>query len=403
MTGSLVGLFKGQSQYGAVRAHVDDLAEALREEGCRTLTLDYLSDDFLDQIMHMVQQSQQVPPAFVHGMLGWGSEAKAGGRSLYDVLGCPFIHHMQDQPYFLHPRLLHPIAQHKIAVHDSAYESYLQRIPGLTPDRRILTCGGSAPPEPVLPFEVRDIDVLISMSVTPMAELTAQLAALPYAQRRLVKAIIEEVLDTPDVAVHDVGFRLMAKFGIETWYAEPDKHAGHLLFARQVLTTAYVQIHALRRLRLAPQLLELPAIIHGSGWESIDVPSSRAVLRGPVDFREIQRLTGRSRIALNVMPPVNDAPHDRTFYAMLAGAVYLTDPNDFFRREYWEGDEICYFDLRTTTLVDEVQTLLADSVKLTEIAAAGCATTAERHTWRHRARELLAFAEAPTPECHLVG
>lgn len=394
MTRPLVGLFKGQSQYGAVRAHVDDLAAAFAAEGVEPFVID-LDGPRAEQLMSLYTRSREVGIAFVHGMVGWGADARAEGHSFFDLLGCPYIHHMQDPPYFFHERLLERPRVHKIAVHDSAYESYLARIPGLTPDRQLLTCGGTAPAGPLLPHAKRSIDVLISMSLTPASELEAMLAELPQLQRELVMAIVDETLDQPDVAVHDAGFRLLGPLGVEEWFAHPEANPGHLIFARNVFAAAYTQVHARRRLRLAPQLLQLPAVIHGHGWESVAVRGARASLRGATDFRTIQAMSARSRLVLNVMPPVNDAPHDRTFYAMLAGAAYLTDPNAFFRREYWEHDEILFFDLGTTSLVEQVDALLGDPARLAEVAEAGTRTTAERHTWRHRARELLAFAEEP--------
>jgi hypothetical protein len=299
---------------------------------------------------------------------------------------------MQDPPQFTHERLIAGTARKLLAVHDPAYESYLRRVPELTGPRRLLTCGGRAPDAPLVPFERRDIPVLVSMSLVPAAQLDAELAGLPDDPRRLVQQIIEATLDDADVAVHDVAFRLLQPRGVEAWFAQPARHAAQLRFAQALMQLAYQHVHARRRLRLAPQILALPATIYGAGWEHLADGGARATIRGPVGFREVQAATARARIALNVMPPVNDAPHDRTCYAMLAGAAYVTDPNAFFRREYRLDAEIGFFGLRTRTLVDEIETLLGDLPRLASMAEAGRAATAARHTWRHRAEELIGFA-----------
>lgn len=386
----VIGLFKGSSQYGAVRAHVDDLAHAFTELGFDSHIVD-LEGDAGGGLTELFAFAQAGRLAFVHGMVGWGAGVVVAGHDLYQAMGVPFVHHMQDPPYFAHDRLVAGTARKLIAVHDAAYESYLQRVPALRGPRRLLTCGGRAPDAPLLPFEQRNIDVLVSMSVTPAAQLDAELAALPPDPRRLVRQIVEAALDSSDVVVHDVAFRLLAPRGIEEWFAAPERHSGELRFALALMQVAYQHVHARRRLRLAPQILALPAVIYGNGWEGLVGKKSRAQVRGPASFAEVLDATARARIALNVMPPVNDAPHDRTCYAMLAGAAYLTDPNAFFRREYRAGEEIGFYDLRTRTLADEVRTLLDDPARLAAMAEAGRAATAARHTWRHRAEELLAF------------
>lgn len=387
-----VALFKGGSQYGAVRAHVDDLAAGFAALGVGTEIVD-LAAEAETAVRALLARAEREQLALLHGMVGWGAGVRVSGQPLTELLRVPFIHHMQDPPYYTHERLTEGAATHLVAVHDPTYESYLQRIAGLRGPRQVLTCGGAAPEEAPQPFSERTTDILIAMSVTPRAQLDAERRGMPPLVRDLVGAVVEELLNDAATPVHDVVFRLLAGDGIEEWYRKPRACKDHIRFSRDVMMLAYQHLHAERRLRLAPQLLQLPAVIYGNGWEGVAAGATvRADVRGPADFRRVQAESGRARMVLNVMPPVCEAPHDRTFYAMLAGAVYVTDPNPWFDRACEAGRHILTFARDTHTLVAELESALADRARLEAIAAEGQALAVARHSWTCRAQELLDFA-----------
>lgn len=387
-----VALYKGGSQYGAVRAHVDDLARGFEALGIGTQIVDIASDPEA-AVRALMARAEREELLLLHGMVGWGAGVAVGGRSLTEILRVPFLHHMQDPPYYTHERLVEGAGAHLVAVHDPTYESYLRRIASLRGPRRVLTCGGAPPAEGAQPFRERSTDILVAMSVTPRARLEAERRALPPLVQELVGAVVEELLDDAATPVHDVVFRLLAADGIEEWYRKPRACKDHIRFSRDVMMLAYQHLHAERRLRLAPQLLQLPAVIYGSGWEEVAAGAPvRAEVRGPADFRQVQAESGRARLVLNVMPPVCEAPHDRTFYAMLAGAVYVTDPNPWFDRHCVAGEHLLTFARTTATLVDELEAALADAPRLEAIAEAGRTLATAHHSWTRRAEELLAFA-----------
>jgi hypothetical protein len=292
---------------------------------------------------------------------------------------------MQDPPHMMHERLFLNPSQ-LLAVHDTRYHSYLDGFPGLGRYRIDCTCGGA---EPEFLAERRDIEVLISMSVGSLASLSADATALPTATRRLVDELAARGLADRETSIHDHAFALWRE---RRWPdpGDPATPARPQQLFIGATNLAYLKVHAVRRLQLAPALLKLPAVIMGNGWEGCSTPGARATIRGAADFREVQSLSTRARIVLNVMPPVVDAPHDRTFYAMLAGAAYATDTNPFFRREFVDGESILVFDPDPRTLADQVMAWVEQPDLVARVAAAGQRRVREAHTWRHRAQELIA-------------
>lgn len=75
-------------------------------------------------------------------------------------------------------------------------------------------------------------------------------------------------------------------------------------------------------------------------------------------------------------------------------AVVLTDENPYLRRTFTDGKELLFYSLeKPDTLFEQAERALTD-VRLREKIAASAYETFEReYTWKHRAEQILAFAE----------
>lgn len=375
----------GTSRYNAVTSHVEDLAAAFGELGWETELLRIIEGTAAEVRARLRDAIVARRADLVHGMVGWGADLVAELSGELERLGTPYVFHMQDPPHEMHDRLFFYPPQ-VLAVHDPRYHSYLDRFPGSSSRRIDCTCGGA---EPAASAEHRDIDVLVSMSVGSITELSKDAAALPPDIRRLVDELVARGLANRETSMHDHALALWRERRLPDPGDPATSEPSRRLFIGAA-SVAYNRVHAVRRLQLAPALLKLPAVILGNGWEALARGGTRAVFRGAADFRAVQALSTRARIVLNVMPPVVDAPHDRTFYSMLAGAAYATDTNPFFRREFAADESILFFDPDPRTLTDQVMAWLGDADLLERVARAGRQRVRDAHTWRHRAQELIA-------------
>ena len=97
-----------------------------------------------------------------------------------------------------------------------------------------------------------------------------------------------------------------------------------------------------------------------------------------------------SKFSLNIMSWHKDGLTERIFNGMLCQSVVLSDQTTALRENFVNGQDIALFSLKQlSTLPEQVKSLLADNVKLTEIALNGYHKALAEHSWIQRAEQLL--------------
>lgn len=200
-------------------------------------------------------------------------------------------------------------------------------------------------------------------------------------ERKIMDAVYDQAIYDTRRPLHEIMRQVMRLYC-------PDAKDWRADWIATAFTMLDNQLRVARRVEVIKALAKLPIDVYGTGWETLDT-GGPARFHRPVGFRETQSLMRQSKIVLNVLPCVVDAPHDRIFYSTMAGAVSLTDRNRWVEGHYAEGREIAIFDLPPRDLGDAVAEFLADRASLERIAAAGRAKTAAAHTWLNRVDAIL--------------
>lgn len=381
-----LALYKGQGQYGSLRLHVDQLAEALRGLGHEARILDLMAPDGADQVRAAIAD----PPDAFFGISGIGGDLKLGETSAYDYLGVPYASLYVDHPVHHIPRLSTPVKKNLAFFLDRTHVQFMTAWPAGRAFSHLgfLPPGANTLPDPVDPsdeaFARRDIPVLFTgtyrgAAQTPWREWEASPA------KTIVEAVAERMAADARLPALDALKSVLADLGIE-FNGAFFESAAPLLQAPQFFAEAYHRDRLLRTLGDAA----VPIGVWGSGWEPLVARYPSYRYGGVGSFEETLHLLRRARIVLNVNNGFVAGGHERVFTAMCAGAAVFSDANKYYADAFRDGREIETFDWpKLADAPARLMRLLEDEDRQASIARAGFKKAEAEHRWTDRAAKLV--------------
>jgi hypothetical protein len=379
-------LFKGQSQYGSLRLHIDQLAAALRDQAHDVRVLDLETPDRIA----VVNAALADPPDCFFGIGGVGSDIRNETGSVYDQLGVVYATLYVDHPVHHVQRITTPIRRYVAFFLDRTHVQFTAAWPaarGLT-IRSFVPPGANELPEPVdtsdEAFARRDIPLLFTGTYrgppqpgweawpeSPAREIVGDIAARMAADATL------PVLDALKAALADRGGQLT-----------PDLFDQFvpLLQPAQAFAEAYhrdAMLHALGK-------AGVPMHVYGQGWEPLAALYPGFVYGGVGSFEETLHLLRRARLVLNTNNGFVAGGHERVFTAMCAGAAVFSDASKYYAEAFKEGREIVTFPWsRMDQAPAQLLPLMDDTPKLAAIARAGHKRAMAEHRWSDRAARIV--------------
>jgi hypothetical protein len=378
-------LIKGQSQYGSLRLHADQLAEALGALGHEAQVVDMAADDAQAQLNAAVNAR---PDCFL-GFSGVGADLKIGEASAYDVLGCVYASLYVDNPVHHLGRLAQPIRKHMVFFLDRSHVQFA----GASPFARnfaqlgFLPPGANELPEPPdlsdEAFVARDIPLMFTG--TYRGEPKAPWRQWPdNPARRVLEGIVERMTADARLPILDALRAVLKQMGAELTPALFSDLAA-LLSGPQLYVEAYHRDRVLHALGRAGA----PIHIWGNGWEPLAARYPGFIWGGVGSFAETLHTLRRARVVLNINNGFVAGGHERVFTAMCAGAAVFSDANRYYEEAFKDGREIATFAWpRLDAMPDQLSALVADTARCGQIARAGAKRAQAEHRWIHRAERL---------------
>lgn len=381
-----ITLFKGQSQYGSLRLHVDQLAAALAEQGHETRVVDLLDGDQPAKLAACLAD----PSEAYLGFSGVGADWTVGGGSAYDHLGATYVSLYVDHPVHCQSRLAAP-AKRKVSFFlDRSHVQFMTTWgQGRTHAHLgFLPPGANELAEPPdlsdEAFAARDIPVLFTGTYrgAPQApwrawpQSPARDLAEAVAQRMSADARLP-VMEALKAALADIGAQLTPQLFADCL---------PLLQGPQFHAEAYHRERLLHALGGAG----VPLHLYGKGWQPMAerYPSFR--YGGEGSFAETLHLLRRARLVLNVNNGFVAGGHERVFTAMCAGAAVFSDESKYYAEAFRPGQEIALFAWpRMAEAPGQLLALLADEPKLARMARIGAKKALAEHRWTERARKIV--------------
>ncbi|MDR1687313.1 MAG: glycosyltransferase [Clostridiales bacterium] len=168
-----------------------------------------------------------------------------------------------------------------------------------------------------------------------------------------------------------------------------------------------MQVRFEKRYSAVKALLEAGVNLHlfGDDWDLTDAVSyPNCVYYGKIDADTGRKFMESCKILVNTMPSWGmDAGHDRVLSAMIRGALCITDPTDYLREEFAEGEEIVFYDPNNlSSLTEKVNYYLRHEDERLRIAKQGFEKVKKYHTFINRAEEILNIFEELNSGKHIL-
>ena len=379
-------LLKGQSQYGALRLHVDQLAAAFDTLGQPTVIFDYKCDG-MDRLVDALNRGCRSVISFN----GIGLDLIIDGRPFDEAVGVPVATIMVDHPAHHLKRLAGAGEQALINVIDRSHLDWLRDVFG--PERFQIT--GVLPPGGNIDIAPEDCDVDGFAARRDIALLfTGTYRGEPDRPwTTLNSAFVRHVLD--DAADLCLGHDMLP---VESALTQALNARGVAVGARvrrklwRLAASLTDYVHSLRRHQALSVIGEsgLPLSIYGRDWDPYLEAHPHVAYGGEGSFEETLHHLKRTRVCLNTNTNFVAGAHERVFAAQLAGAAVCTDASAWYDDAYADGEDILLYRwTRLGALPDLLDGVLNEPARLAAIAFAGRARAEQEHRWTHRAEILL--------------
>jgi spore maturation protein CgeB len=115
-------------------------------------------------------------------------------------------------------------------------------------------------------------------------------------------------------------------------------------------------------------------------------------MKESVPFDRMQEICKQVKFVLNVQPWLKSGTQERVFNAMLCGAIAVTDETDYLREQTVDERDLLLYNLdHLEQLPDKLRYYMEHEEEAQRIAASGKELALSKHTWEHRAQELLEY------------
>ncbi len=322
-----------------------------------------------------------------HGMSGEDYFLDENGRSMWDALEIPNYNIVVDHPMYYHHFLEKvPKGYHHLSI-DRNHEKYMRRFFPEIENGPFLPLAGTKlyPNKSNVPIEYRKYDVTMVGNYCVPKTFEKYITRIDDEYTAFYYGMIDDLLANPWKTVEEV-----AESHLKDELGEvPEEELKKTMAA---LTFIDLYVRYTFRGRAVQELADAGIKVHvfGDGWDLLPCKrEENLILMNNLDSVGCLKKLCQTKISLNVMPWFKDGAHDRIFNTMLNGAVCLTDSSVYLDSILHDGVDSSIYSLSRMDKLPEIAAgLLANPVRMQEIADQGYAMAEEAHTWAHRAKAL---------------
>lgn len=380
-------LYKGQSQYGALRVHIDQLARAFNNMGHEAVIVDFMDSKPVDKL----ENELKIGCNFFFALNAIESDLKIGSKSIYDILNIPYITLLVDHPNYHIERLSNNISKYVVACLDKGHLKFISQYF----DRNKFRVTSFMPPagnyaegkddENIQDFERnRDIPLLFTGSFRGIPE--KRWTGNDSALRGLTEDVCDCALGSEYVDIGEAYDYVMDQKGL-SFSLEQDRK-----IRRYIIQNVDGYIAALNRYRFLDTLSNagIRVDIYGNGWDEIVKRWKSFTFHETGSVSNTIKLLRRTKISLSTNNNFASGGHERVFNSMLNGASVVSDTSRFYENEFENDKDITLFKWSELEgLPARINNLLDNPQKLWNMAQAGKTIAQGRHKWENRAETII--------------
>lgn len=390
-----VVLIKGQSQYGVLRCHIDEVEKAFTARGDSVAVIDVQQPGVMANLAEHLAAQRPADLVFSIGI--YGEFTDSTGRTVRDLTGAPHVVLYVDFPLTHFARLEKVPSHTAVLVIDASHVRAIDSFygPGRFAHVGLCPLPALGAPQP-LPdsaeafLAARPIPVFCPMTYYP--PVPPPWKDYPEPTRSIVAGAVEQALAAEWLPPLEALDRWFAERGLDL--RDPalrDQMAPVRL--QSVLINNWVRDVRRQKLFEAAAKVGLPLSVDGNGFEHIAGRFANITNLGSGDTLNTQQQMGRSRMVLSHNANFGEGMHDRASTAMIAGAAVISDTSQYLRDHYVSCRDLALF--RWQHLEEDLalfKTLLDDGDALYAMAKAGQQKAMQQDCWEHRIDTILAAA-----------
>lgn len=129
--------------------------------------------------------------------------------------------------------------------------------------------------------------------------------------------------------------------------------------------------------------------VFGDGWEQVPF-ANRLTLHNAVSYEETLHIYAQSKILFQDAGEFNYGANDRTFNAMLNGAVLVTEYSRYLDESFTAGHDLFMYDWQNgENQVRVIHELLHDDCRRLSVALSAYGKADKNHRWKNRVQQIL--------------
>ncbi len=387
--GNRILLIKGHSAGAVLRLAIDQLAEGFRGRGETVKVFDLNEGIETDaEKMALFQEIASNDNKLIVSMQALLFDAEYEGKSLMDYALCPVFGWIFDHPADHCRRLMLPKGGNiHIACVDSYHVKLVDRFFSNRKHAYFLPHEGFISKADNKSWSEREIEILFAGNYQDYQRSLLLLESMDDSLHELKNMLLQKTIDQIEIPY---------EINLEECLKEMGITYDLSLFIKllEAMYPVYHAIYEKSRYDCILTLLEAGCrvTVCGSGWEPLfEKYSENLILLKEKAYliNDVVELMKNAKFVLNVVPVFRAGAHERIFTAMLAGAVCVTDENEYLRTILTDKEVVFYS-------VKELKQL-PEKIKKIEEAPQAAARMAERaykkasgaHTWSHAAGKIL--------------
>ena len=368
-------VFKGWSQYDVMRYWMDELVIGFEKIDVEVVVLDikYIHSTHWE---HYINNSLDAIISFNGIML----ELRPL-KDFIDQLGIPFIMLLADHPVDHIERIQALIDKDILMIVDRNDRVFIDRLHPATDN--VFMLPHAALEVPYIDVE-KKVDLLFAGTYSEPSESDVNWRASPK-----IKTMVEETIH------HCL---LHPKMDYLQYFLKQFEKIGMVINDEliQGLHSVYTYIgrylYSVRRVKVIEEIGRSGIALHiyGNGWKEANFSHySNITFHEPLSFWGISNKIAEAKLSLNIAGIANDGTHERVFTSMANGSVCVTNHTNYLEELFEPGKEILFYNLDGfSQIVPQLQELLIDERRRTEIALKAKRKVATYHTFQNRALEI---------------
>lgn len=385
-------VYKGISQYNALRVFAEELTAAWRSMG---IHVDVVGED-LNSLQNEFTQVLGNSYDAIFSMNGVLSNLSTNdGDLVQNIFHAPFYGYYVDHPYFNYERIRQPLDNYHALCVEDTFARYMREHHKNLKSVTVFPQAGIEGKDSHRPYKERSKNVVFLGTYRGYDQIMQQIDSLDENTKTVMYEMISIAMENPHITLEDALFRVFLQFGFEPSYTELASE-----LSKCGLVDTYLR--SFFRENVIRSLVEsgIEVDVYGNGWENLFCNHKELLhCHPPVDYREFLDILADAKIAINVLPWAKAGFHDRIACTMLNGAVSVSDSSLYLKRELTDGEEICMYSLEDIRdggkqLSSIVKELLEDEKRAEQIAANGYAYAKSKHTWYHRAEQFVELVDS---------